>query len=80
MHLGEYLDHHDIPVKQFASEIGVHRTSIYRYIKGLAFPRLYVLRLIKEATDDWVTSNDMVEHYNEQRNCRDAIEEDERSV
>ena len=37
MRLDLYLEQNDIPVEVFATSIGVHRTSIYRFMKGLAF-------------------------------------------
>jgi hypothetical protein len=77
MHLGEYLNYHDIPVQQFVSEIGAHRTAVYRYIKGLMFPRKATLRLIVELTNGKVTANDMTDHYNYQQDCWNAIKEDE---
>lgn len=61
MRLDLYLEKHDIPVEKFADKIGVHRTSIYRFMKGLAFPRPATIRRIREATGGRVTSEDFVD-------------------
>ena len=61
MRLDWYLEKNAIPVEKFADKIGVHRTSIYRFMKGLAFPRPATLRRIKEATGGRVTAEDFVE-------------------
>lgn len=61
MRLDVYLEKNDIPVEVFATTIGVHRTSIYRFMKGLAFPRPATLRRIKTATRGHVGADDFVE-------------------
>lgn len=61
MRLDVYLEKNNIPVERFADKIGVHRTSIYRFMKGLAFPRPMTIKLIQEATGGKVTATDFVE-------------------
>ena len=61
MRLDVYLEKNDIPVEVFADQIGVHRTSIYRFMKGLAFPRPATIRRIKTATRNAVTAEDFVD-------------------
>ena len=50
MRLDSYLIAHNKPVEQFAAEIRVHRTSVYRFMKGLAFPRPETLHRIAVVT------------------------------
>jgi hypothetical protein len=61
MRLDWYLEKNAIPVEVFADKIGVHRTSIYRFMKGLTFPRRETLRRIKEVTGGRVTAEDFVD-------------------
>lgn len=61
MRLDIYLEKYEISVEIFAKKIGVHRTSIYRFIRGVTFPRPATLRRIKEVTGGRVTSEDFVE-------------------
>jgi transcriptional regulator with XRE-family HTH domain len=61
MRLDLYLEKNEIPVEEFADQIGVHRTSIYRFMKGIAFPRPSTIRLIRTATLGAVTAEDFVE-------------------
>ena len=70
MNIAEYLTHHDIPVSLFAKEVQIHRTSMYRYMKGLAFPRLTIMKRIIKATDGWVTATDLTDHYNEVQDAK----------
>jgi transcriptional regulator with XRE-family HTH domain len=60
MKLDAYLEQKNMPVEQFADLIGVHRTSVYRFIKGLAFPRPSTLKRITQETGGRVTANDFV--------------------
>ena len=60
MRLEAYLVKNDIPVEQFADRINVHRTSVYRFIKGLAFPRPATIERITSATGGRVTANDFI--------------------
>jgi DNA-binding phage protein len=61
MRLDAYLVKNDIPVGEFAKTIGVHRTSIYRFMSGIAFPRPATIIRISEATGGRVTANDFVD-------------------
>jgi|HubBroStandDraft_5_1064220.scaffolds.fasta_scaffold115522_2 hypothetical protein len=61
MRLDVYLERNEIPVEVFALSIGVHRTSIYRFMKGLTFPRPSTIRRIKQATRGHVTAEDFIE-------------------
>jgi DNA-binding transcriptional regulator YdaS (Cro superfamily) len=67
MRLDLYLEKSNTPVETFASEIGVHRTSVYRFIKGLAFPRPTTLQRIAEVTKGKVTANDFISVMPEER-------------
>jgi transcriptional regulator with XRE-family HTH domain len=61
MRLDVYLEKHSIPVEEFADKVGVHRASIYRFMKGLSFPRPLTLQKIKKATGNVVTADDFVD-------------------
>jgi hypothetical protein len=61
MRLDVYLEKNCIPVEQFADKVGVHRTSIYRFMKGLAFPRPATIRRIRAATNNSVKADDFVD-------------------
>jgi transcriptional regulator with XRE-family HTH domain len=58
MRLDIYLEKNNIPVEQFADKIGVHRTSVYRFMKGLAFPRKVTIERIIAATGGKVRADD----------------------
>jgi transcriptional regulator with XRE-family HTH domain len=60
MRLDWYLEKNGIAVEQFAAEIGVHRTSVYRFMKGLAFPRPSTIERITAATHGKVNANDFI--------------------
>jgi DNA-binding transcriptional regulator YdaS (Cro superfamily) len=60
MRLDVYLENSQTPVEKFAEAIGVHRTSVYRFIKGLAFPRPSTIARITEVTKGKVTANDFI--------------------
>jgi DNA-binding phage protein len=60
MRLDHYLLKNDIEVSAFAKDIGVHRTSVYRFIKGLAFPRPETIERIIKVTEGRVTANDFL--------------------
>ncbi len=61
MRLDQYLIKYGIPVEVFADKIGVHRTSIYRFMNGLTFPRPQTLLRISAETGGRVTANDFVD-------------------
>jgi len=60
MRLDSYLQKNDIPVEKFADDIGVHRTSVYRFMKGLAFPRPSTIERIIRVTGGKVDANDFL--------------------
>ena len=60
MRLDQYLEKSQTPVEKFADLIGVHRTSVYRFMKGLAFPRPDTIERITEVTKSDVTANDFI--------------------
>ena len=61
MRLDDYLEKYEIPVEDFADKIGVHRTCIYRFMNGIAFPRPSTIKRIREATGGWVNADDFVD-------------------
>ena len=61
MRLDSYLIKNDIPVEQFAKKIGVHRTTVYRFMNGGTFPRAETLRRIRDATGGKVVADDFVD-------------------
>ena len=73
MTLDSYLIKNDIDVSAFARDVGVHRTSVYRFIKGLAFPRPATIRRISEVTGGKVTANDFVNLVPNERNALISI-------
>jgi DNA-binding transcriptional regulator YdaS (Cro superfamily) len=60
MRLDTYLEKSNTPVERFADLIGVHRTSVYRFMKGLAFPRPSTIERITAVTQGKVTANDFI--------------------
>ena len=60
MRLDVYLEKSNTPVEKFAEAISVHRTSVYRFMKGLAFPRPSTIARITEVTKGQVTANDFI--------------------
>jgi transcriptional regulator with XRE-family HTH domain len=60
MRLDRYLKRQKISPEVFAEMIGVHPTTIYRFIQGLSFPKSANLRRIAEATKGKVSANDFM--------------------
>ena len=60
MRLDAYLEKTQIPVGEFAHAIGVHRTSVYRFMTGLSFPKRVTLMRIASVTGGRVTANDFI--------------------
>lgn len=58
MRLKDYIQNKGLTYEEFAQQIGVTETSVYRYVAGLYRPASYVLDRIKEATDGAVMAND----------------------
>lgn len=58
MQLRDYIQDKGITYADFAEQIGVTKTSVYRYVAGLTRPANDVLPKIKEATKGLVTPND----------------------
>jgi DNA-binding transcriptional regulator YdaS (Cro superfamily) len=59
MLLSAYLEQTGKTYSQFATEIGVEPTTVYRWIRGDRFPRKH-LQDIAKATKGKVTANDFV--------------------
>ena len=60
MKLEQWLEREQMPAGVFAERVKVHRTSIYRFIKGLSYPRKSTLQLIMEQTGGKVTPLDFM--------------------
>ena len=60
MRLDWYLEKNAISVGTFARDLGVHRTSIYRFMSGRAFPRPETIERITTVTGGKVTANDFI--------------------
>jgi transcriptional regulator with XRE-family HTH domain len=60
MRLERYLKRKKISPEQFADRIGVHSTTVYRFLSGLAFPKTSNLKKISEATEGKVGPNDFM--------------------
>ena len=61
MKLKRYLDENAISDAEFAEIIGVHQTTVSRYVRGLRIPKHAHIRQIMLATGGQVTANDFVE-------------------
>jgi hypothetical protein len=59
MKLEVWLEKHAMPIEIFAERIGVHRSSVYRFIKGEAYPRRETMRRIEEVTKNQVSMKDI---------------------
>lgn len=62
MQLSSWLAEKGIAREEFAREIGVHRTSLYRICIGLGFPKPATIRRIMKATDGSVTADDFMQN------------------
>jgi Helix-turn-helix len=60
MRLDHYLQQNDIKPEAFAEQIGVHTTTIYRFIQGTSFPKSSNLKRIAEVTGGAVQANDFI--------------------
>ncbi len=60
MKLLAYLKLHQIPRDDFAKEVGIHRTSMYRICMGMGMPRPATIRKIAKLTEGAVTANDFM--------------------
>src|SRR5687768_10130457 len=56
--LGKWLEINNRTIKQFATELGVSRKQLHKYIKGGAIPRYEIMLLIFKLTGGEVTPND----------------------
>jgi len=60
MDLLSYLSKNNISVAMFARQIGVHRTSIYRFTNGIQMPLPKTIQKITDVTNGQVTANDFL--------------------
>ena len=60
MKLDRWLKRHKVSPEAFAKQIGVHETTVYRFIQGLSFPKSSNLRKIAEVTNGSVKANDFL--------------------
>ena len=63
MTLREYVDKHQLNISQFAKEIGVHRGTLHRYLRGETMPFRKIILQIARATGSAVTADDLVKFY-----------------
>lgn len=61
MKLSAWLEKTGIPVDEFADLIGVHRSTVNRFVRGFVFPRLETVEKIKEVTNGEVTAQDLID-------------------
>lgn len=61
MRLDRYLKRHKTTPEAFAKLIGVHETTVYRFLQGLSFPKSGNLKRIAEATGGSVQANDFMD-------------------
>jgi transcriptional regulator with XRE-family HTH domain len=61
MRLDRYLKRRKITPEAFAGSIGVHPTTIYRFLQGLSFPKSSNLKRIAAATEGKVQANDFMD-------------------
>jgi predicted transcriptional regulator len=61
MQLKAYLDREGLSMDEFSKSLGVHRTTLYRIINGLSYPRKKVTLRILELTKGKVTAKDFLE-------------------
>lgn len=60
MQLRIWLQSVDKSPREFAREIGVSRTNVYKYLRGERRPRDDVMRRIYEVTNGLVSPNDWI--------------------
>lgn len=58
MKLNDYLESTGESVTDFAARVGLHKITVYRYLRGIRFPRKVHLGRIFVETDGLVTPND----------------------
>lgn len=61
MGLQEYLDANGLSYEQFAAQVGVHATTIYRLLKGSTIPKRENLKRILAATHGAVDVADLMQ-------------------
>ncbi len=67
MHLKEYLSLNSITSKDFAKHLGVSKISISRYINGVRIPRKKILEKIFKLTKGFVTANDFLINFSDEK-------------
>jgi predicted transcriptional regulator len=60
MKLDRWLKRNKVTPEDFAKTIGVHETTVYRFLQGISFPKSGNLRRIAEATAGSVQANDFM--------------------
>lgn len=58
MRLTDYLSTHGISIGEFATEVGVNQTTIYRFINGSRRPSWDAMAAIYKATKGAVSAED----------------------
>ncbi len=58
--LKRYLERNRLSVEEFAKMVGVHNTTLYRYLNGTAAPTATTLKAIVDATDGAVTADELL--------------------
>jgi predicted transcriptional regulator len=67
MRLADYLKQHEITPEQFAVQVGIHFTTVYRLIAGHGMPKRSTIRAIVEATNGHVRAIDLIEDEEERQ-------------
>ena len=67
MHLKEYLLLNSVTSKNFAKQLGVSKISISRYINGVRIPRKKILEKIFRLTKGFVTANDFLINFSDEK-------------
>ena len=63
MRLRKYLDITKESVELFEERTGIHKVTIYKYLRGGSMPELKKLVELEEYTDGSVMPNDFLEHH-----------------
>lgn len=61
MKLGDFLDLHDIPLGDFATQVGTTKATISRVMHGQVVPRRALMVDIHKATGGAVCPNDLMQ-------------------
>ena len=61
MTLGEFLELHEMPMADFAQQVGTTKATICRVINGQVMPRRQLMTEIHRATSGAVCPNDLLQ-------------------